>query len=837
MKARPMGRGATDQDDEQLAREMQLLAGIEPAPQSASAETCPHGDRSPFANFLNPLVHCRIEHDDTGKPADLHFLRVNRAFAESTGLGDVTGRLASEVIGDVLEQDPLVLEQLAEVARSGVANRFEIELRSRREWYSMSACSPASGEVVITTDRITDRKRTEAIGRMQGRFMEMIASGEPLAAVLHEMCVQIEAFDEGTLVSVHLLDVDGTTLRQGAAPGLPAAYNAAIDGAQIGPEQGSCGAAAYTRQPVIVEDIETSPLWKDYRDLALQHGLHACWSTPVLDPSGKVLGTFALYRRHRWQPRDYQGRVIAMATHAAAVAIRRHNEEQVLRKLSLAVDQSAESIIITDLTGRIEYVNEAFVRISGYAREEVIGRTPALLRSGRTSKETYRKLWQTLLRGESWRGEFINRRKDGREFHETCVVTPLRQPDGTITHYLAMKTDVTEKKRITSELALHRHHLEELVEKRTAELAAAKLQAESSSRAKGTFLANMSHEIRTPMNAILGLTHILRQETDDPAHQGLLEKLSDSGRHLMQVINGVLDLSKIEAGKLTLDHSEFALGGVLRGVTSLLAHEAQAKDIHVEVQVVGVDSVLRGDATRLSQALLNFVTNAIKFTPRGTVTIRAIAVKENATSQLVRFEVQDSGIGIDPEQLSQAVQCIRTGRFVAYPPSWRHWAGTRHHARPAQLMGGHSRCRRHAWDRQHVLVHRIAGKTSIAAYTDSPSRGRTSVADFALDATQQRNFEGRVLLAEDNPTNQSVMLRLLRDMGLHVDLAENGLEAVERLRRPAVRPDPDGRADARDGRARGRRAIRGLPAGSNAHRGADGKRLRRRSPIVASRQA
>ncbi len=219
--------------------------------------------------------------------------------------------------------------------------------------------------------------------------MESIASGKPLRAVLESLCLQIEAFDAGTLVSVQLLDEDGITLRHGAAPSLPASFNEGIDGRKIGPDVGSCGSAAYTGKPVIVEDIGTDPLWEKFRELAVTHGLRACWSTPIVDHAGSVVGTFALYRREPWRPRPYQDRIVAMATHAAAVAIGRHHEEQLLRKLSLAVDQSAESIVITDLAGNIEYVNDAFTRISGYTRAEAVGKTPAILRSGRTPDETY----------------------------------------------------------------------------------------------------------------------------------------------------------------------------------------------------------------------------------------------------------------------------------------------------------------------------------------------------------------------------------------------------------------------------------------------------------------
>ncbi len=344
-----------------------------------------------------------------------------------------------------------------------------------------------------------------------------------------------------------------------------------------------------------------------------------------------------------------------------------------------------------------------------------------------------------------------------------------------------MKSDVTETKRITAELALHRHHLEELVEKRTAELAQAKLQAESASRAKGTFLANMSHEIRTPMNAILGLTYILREDTADPAHQGLLAKLNDSGRHLMQVINNILDLSKIEAGKLTLDHSEFALDEVLQGVTGLLAHEAQAKGLQLVVQINEVDPVLRGDATRLSQALLNYATNAIKFTQRGAVTIRALAVEQSDAEQLVRFEVEDTGIGIDAEQLSKLFNAFEQADSSLTRNHGGTGLGLAITRGLAQLMGGAAGAHSTPGVGSTFWFTAVLARASIASFpTDMNGRdGRSAV---AAEADRDPTIEGRILLAEDNPTNQFVMTKLLRNMGLQVDLAENGLEVIERLR-------------------------------------------------------
>ncbi|MDP3037494.1 MAG: PAS domain S-box protein, partial [Rhodocyclaceae bacterium] len=272
-----------------------------------------------------------------------------------------------------------------------------------------------------------------------------------------------------------------------------------------------------------------------------------------------------------------------------------------LRKLAQAVEQSPESIVITSLDGTIEYINAAFTRVSGYAAGELLGRNPRMLHSGKTPPATYVAMWAALTQGQPWKGEFINRRKDGGEYVEFAVITPLRQDDGRITHYVAVKEDVTEKKRLGAELDLHRHHLEELVLLRTAELSIAKTQAETANRAKSAFLANMSHEIRTPMNAILGLTHLLRRAGATPEQDDRLTKVDGAGRHLLAIINDILDISKIEAGKLQLEQSDFALSAVLDHVRSMILDAAQAKGLNVTVDDGHVPAWLSGVPTRLRQ--------------------------------------------------------------------------------------------------------------------------------------------------------------------------------------------------------------------------------------------
>jgi len=478
-----------------------------------------------------------------------------------------------------------------------------------------------------------------------------------------------------------------------------------------------------------------------------------------------------------WAYPMHQGdKVVGAVVTWLNISERKQAEEQ-LRKLSLAVEQSPESIIITNLDAEIEYVNEAFVRTTGYSREEVLGENPRILHSDKTPQPTYDELWETLGHGRAWKGEFFNRRKDGSEYVEFAIITPIRQPDGRITHYVAVQEDITEKKRIGQELDRHRHHLEELVATRTAELAEAKEAAEAANRAKSAFLANMSHEIRTPMNAIIGLTHLLKSGAPNPEQAARLGKIDTAAGHLLSIINDILDLSKIEAGRLALEQTDFALDSVLDHVRSLIADQARAKGLTIAVDSDAVPVWLRGDPTRLRQALLNYAGNAVKFTGRGTITLRACIEEETGDRLLVRFEVQDSGIGIPADKLTQLYEPFEQ----ADASTTRKYGGTglglAITRRLAEMMGG------------LVGVESEPGRGSTFWFTAWLGRGRgvptEAPSKLAADAEQdlRRHHHGaRLLLAEDNAVNREVALELLHGIGLDVDTAANGLEAVARVR-------------------------------------------------------
>ncbi|MDO8787545.1 MAG: PAS domain S-box protein [Sulfuritalea sp.] len=369
------------------------------------------------------------------------------------------------------------------------------------------------------------------------------------------------------------------------------------------------------------------------------------------------------------------------------ITLRKTAEEQ-LRKLSLAVEQSPESIAITNIDAELEYVNQAFIETTGYSREEAIGQNPKILHSGKTPKETYEALWQALTHGRMWKGEFQNKRKDGSEYVELAIIKPLRQADGKISHYVAVKEDITRQKQLGLELDAHRHHLEELVAQRTTELVAAREAAEAANRAKSVFLANMSHELRTPMNGIMGMTDLVLRRATDPQQIDWLNKSKASAQRLLAIINDILDLSKIEAGRLPLEGKDFRAASILNDVAFMIGPAARDKGLRIDVEPDALPLWLRGDPARLRQALLNLAGNAVKFTGQGSVTLRALQLHEKGDTILVRFEVTDTGIGISGETLRRIFSAFEQADNSITRKYGGTGLGLAITRRLAELMGG-----------------------------------------------------------------------------------------------------------------------------------------------------
>ena len=333
--------------------------------------------------------------------------------------------------------------------------------------------------------------------------------------------------------------------------------------------------------------------------------------------------------------------------------------------------------------------------------------------------------------------------------------------------------EIAERLRVEGELENHRNHLEALVQERTAQLVDAQSEAVQANLAKSTFLANMSHEIRTPMNAIMGLAHLLQREAVTTLQKDRLTKIDAASEHLLSIINNILDLSKIEAGKLTLEQVSFRLGTVFDNVKSLLTQQAQEKQIQMDVEIDPDLDALQGDPTRLRQALLNYAGNAVKFSEEGSIVLRASKQLEYEDGVLVRFEVQDRGVGVSPDNLKKLFKPFAQ----ADVSTTREYGGTG----LGLIITQH-------------LAHLMGGEAGAAS---EPGRGSTFwfTGRFKLDhgetgegvATVKRtdnklyeNFADlRILLVEDNAINSEVAVSLLNSVGLSVDTADNGKIAVE----------------------------------------------------------
>ena len=587
-----------------------------------------------------------------------------------------------------------------------------------------------------------------------------------------------------------------------------------------------------------------------------------------------------------------------------------------LRKLSLATEASPASVVITDPEGNITYVNTKFTEVTGYNHEQAIGQNPRVLKSGQTSPEAYQHLWKTITSGKTWKGEFLNKKKNGELYWENASISPLLDEQGKIINFIAVKEDITKRKQaeteirrqisminslldsipdiiffkdvngvymgcnppfsefvgrsrdkiigwtdydlfdkdiadsfreydrqmlercepkhneewitypdgrkklldtlktpywgadgtligilgISRDITARKQAEEDLQQMNMAlaeqtflakELAA---QAQMANAAKTDFLANMSHDIRTPMNAIIGMADLLWDSPLTTEQRRYVEIFRSAGENLLTLINDILDLSKIEAGQITLQSIPFSLHDLLNSIADIMTFKAAEKKLDFFFTMApDVDREFVGDPNRLRQILMNLAGNALKFTEAGRIQIFVEKAQENRISDaalssdadVVRllFSVKDTGIGIPEEKLETIFD-----KFIQVDSSLsRNFGGTGLGLAICRqlvtLMEGKIWIESVEWSGSTVYFTVNLKKSRSVALADSGTDKSQMLADTVVDA-RERSL--RILLVEDNEDNRFLIASYLKKLPHIVDFACNGLEAVEKIQEGGI---------------------------------------------------
>jgi PAS domain S-box-containing protein len=430
----------------------------------------------------------------------------------------------------------------------------------------------------------------------------------------------------------------------------------------------------------------------------------------------------------------------------------RKNNEKMLENLSLVASKTDNAVFIIDKEEKIEWVNESFVRITGYSFEEAIGIKPGILFQGKnTDPKTIMQIGDRIGRGESFTGELLNYRKDGSELWVHFALNPILDERKEIIKYVAVESDITERKNVEKELIK------------------AKEQAEMSMKAKGQFLSMVSHELRTPLNAVIGMTHLLLQEYPREDQLQNLKTIKTSGEYLLALINDILDFSKIEAGKISIDHTNFSFQSLIQALEQTFYYLAREKNIRFYLDInPEIPNALVGDPMRLNQILVNLIGNSIKFTDAGHVKLTIRCLSSDEKNIHLKFLVTDTGIGIPADKLDAIFE--RFEQVVDRNKRGGTGLGLAITKSLVELMGG------------VINVESELGKGSEFSFDLYFEEGD----EMQLDDSKSSAYnivdnleELHILLVEDNKINQLVASKFLKQWKVKFDMADNGQKAIE----------------------------------------------------------
>lgn len=448
--------------------------------------------------------------------------------------------------------------------------------------------------------------------------------------------------------------------------------------------------------------------------------------------------------------RDEKGWVLRISGAITDISERKKSQLE-LKKLSLVASNTSNSVVITDADGIVEWTNDGFTRITGYSKEEIIGRRPGpLLQGPETDPEVKKLVAQRIREGEPVSTEILNYNKSGASYWISMEINPIRDQQGHITNYIAIQTDITSQKVYELQLKV------------------AKKKAEAAAMAKSEFLATMSHEIRTPMNAVIGMTGLLLDSPLSEEQRDFVDTIRISGDNLLNIINDILDFSKIDAGKLDLEQQAFLLPETVEDVLDLLSSKAQAQNLELTYEADPlVPANIISDPTRVNQVLVNLIGNAIKFTKEGEVSLSIKETHRFRNVSQIQFSVRDTGIGIPKnkaKKLFQAFSQVDTSTTREYGGTG---LGLAISSRLVQLMGG------------DIWVDSIPGEGSTFHFTIRVKRHDDSTfGTYILPEHKPITAGKRALLIDDNQTNLRILQSQMSTWGISCETCDQPLEVL-----------------------------------------------------------